>query len=109
MRAVDMAYCSLARVNAPVQEEGCASARRMPRTTHSGREAALQVTETEMGMVTIKCPITGQDVPTGIMMDHHEFERVALEHNVVRCRACGRIHTWCKENAQLRDDSPPAT
>lgn len=54
-------------------------------------------------MVTIVCPTTGRRVPTGIVMDRAEFERAVFEANVLRCPACGRIHTWSKQDAELRE------
>lgn len=59
-------------------------------------------------MVTIVCPTTGRRVPTGIVMDRTEFERAVFESNVLRCPACGRIHAWSKQDAQL-EESPHAT
>jgi len=59
-----------------------------------------------MGIVMIVCPITGQRVPTGIVMDAAQFERAILDPSVVRCSACGRIHTWSKKDAELSDDPP---
>jgi hypothetical protein len=57
-----------------------------------------------MGMVMIKCPITGRDVPTGIVLSPSEFERATLEGNVVRCPECGRIHSWTRADARLDDN-----
>jgi hypothetical protein len=59
-----------------------------------------------MGMVTIKCPITGRDVATGLVMTPAEFECAKLEANVLRCSACGRIHTWTRSDARLEEDPP---
>jgi hypothetical protein len=52
-------------------------------------------------MVTIRCPITGREIPTGIVLSPLEFERAALEGNVVRCPECGRIHSWTRADARL--------
>jgi hypothetical protein len=57
-------------------------------------------------MVTIKCPDTGQEVPTGIVMTPAEFEHAALTGNVLRCPACGRMHAWTRQEAFFRE--PPA-
>jgi hypothetical protein len=56
-----------------------------------------------MGRVTIVCPTTGREVATGITMERAEFERAALENNVFRCSACGRIHVWSKKDARFRE------
>jgi len=60
-----------------------------------------------MGMITIICPVTGRPVETGMLMSRTDFERAVLERNELRCPACGRIHTWSKRDATLREDSPP--
>ncbi|HEX4023123.1 MAG TPA: hypothetical protein VHX52_00220 [Steroidobacteraceae bacterium] len=63
-------------------------------------------------MVTIICPRTGQRVPTGVVMNREEFERAPSVPNVVRCAACGRVHQWTKQDAELLEsdpDSPPGT
>ena len=60
-----------------------------------------------MGTVVIRCPITGQQVPTGILMSRAEFDQAKLESSVLRCPQCGRIHTWCRKDAQLVE-SPPS-
>jgi endogenous inhibitor of DNA gyrase (YacG/DUF329 family) len=61
-----------------------------------------------MGMVIIKCPVTGQPVPTGLVMDKEEFGRASLVGNILRCPACGRMHEWTREQAQLVDLPPEA-
>ncbi len=61
-----------------------------------------------MAMILITCPVTGQSVSTGLLMSADEFERAALDDNVIRCPACGRIHKWSKPDARLekQEDSP---
>ena len=59
-----------------------------------------------MGMVTIICPRTGQRVPTGVVMDREEFERAPPVSNVVRCAACGRVHRWTRQDAELLEEGP---
>ncbi|MGH8257502.1 MAG: hypothetical protein ACRET0_14970 [Steroidobacteraceae bacterium] len=36
-------------------------------------------------------------------MDAEEFARAPLTNNVVRCAACGRVHQWTKQDAELQD------
>jgi uncharacterized Zn finger protein len=57
-----------------------------------------------VGTVTIKCPQTGREVSTGLVMERAEFDQALLEGNVVRCPACGRIHAWSKDEARLQDN-----
>jgi hypothetical protein len=53
----------------------------------------------DMANVMIRCPNTGQAVPTGIGMDFETFRQVTMRDNSVRCRACGEIHVWQQEDA----------
>ena len=54
-----------------------------------------------MPMVKIKCPKTGRDVPTGIVMDLGTFQSVTLTNNGVSCPFCGEVHVWSKPDAFL--------
>jgi endogenous inhibitor of DNA gyrase (YacG/DUF329 family) len=48
----------------------------------------------------IKCPKTGEPVPTGIGMDFENFKTVKMSGNVLgNCPACGGSHTWEQEDA----------
>ena len=59
-----------------------------------------------MGMVTIRCPNTGRSVATGIVLTPEQFARGQLGRNVLRCTACGRVHHWSREDAELQGDPP---
>ena len=59
-----------------------------------------------MGTVTIICPRTGQRVSTGLSMSREEFDQVGSDRNVLRCPACGRVHEWLMEEAELEEDPP---
>ncbi|HYU14301.1 MAG TPA: hypothetical protein VEK82_17115 [Stellaceae bacterium] len=52
-----------------------------------------------MGIIMIKCPVTGHDVSTGIETIGIE-ELPAVTAKMV-CPACGRVHDWIKTNAWL--------
>ncbi|MCC6651283.1 MAG: hypothetical protein IT348_09075 [Candidatus Eisenbacteria bacterium] len=54
-----------------------------------------------MPMVKIKCPKTGRDVPTGIVMDLDTFQSVTFTNNSVSCPYCGEAHVWSKPDAFL--------
>lgn len=56
-----------------------------------------------MARVLIKCPTTGEMVPTGTEMDRESFESAKMEQNSVQCTACGEMHSWDKEDAVLED------
>ena len=52
-----------------------------------------------MGIIMIKCPVTGRDVSTGIeTMDIEELPAVTAK---MVCPACGRVHDWITTNAWL--------
>jgi endogenous inhibitor of DNA gyrase (YacG/DUF329 family) len=55
-----------------------------------------------MGSVMITCPTTGQEVDTGIAMDHRSFVSDLLTYNTLgSCPRCGQNHTWSKEDAWI--------
>ena len=53
----------------------------------------------EMGVVTVQCPITLEEVSTGIVIKPLEFVVVDFEDQRFRCDACGEIHTWDRQVA----------
>lgn len=56
-----------------------------------------------MGVVMIRCPNTGRDVPTGIDTDQASFDRApdVLSHS--RCPICGLEHSWWKRETHLNE------
>jgi hypothetical protein len=58
-----------------------------------------------MSEVLIRCPLTGKDVPTGIMLDDEAFLNVNLQDKEAHCPHCGLQHHWNQADAYLR--SPP--
>lgn len=52
-----------------------------------------------MPSVKIKCPVTGKDVPTGMVMDLVSFANATLTNNTIQCPHCGKVHTWSKVDA----------
>src|SRR6516165_5971275 len=47
-----------------------------------------------MGIIMIKCPVTGRDASTGIeTIDIEELPAVTAK---MVCPACGRVHDWIK-------------
>lgn len=59
-----------------------------------------------MGMVMIKCPVTGKPVPTGFGMDRATFDNPTNQftNNNVGCPHCGQTHTWSKPDAWVEGD-----
>jgi hypothetical protein len=56
-----------------------------------------------MAQVEIRCPSTGEMVPTGMDMDPATFESVLMTDNSLQCPACGEMHIWGTEEAQLAE------
>jgi endogenous inhibitor of DNA gyrase (YacG/DUF329 family) len=55
-----------------------------------------------MPMLFIRCPSTGQPVPTGFDLpkDALTNSSIVLEDNASGpCRHCGQMHVWSKKNA----------
>jgi endogenous inhibitor of DNA gyrase (YacG/DUF329 family) len=59
-----------------------------------------------MGMIFIKCPKTGKEVPTGIGMPKAEFDNPtnSLTRNKLGpCPHCGEIHEWSKADGWMKE------
>jgi uncharacterized Zn finger protein len=53
-----------------------------------------------MPNVLIKCPETGETVPTMLRMKPQELEALNAPR-AFRCTKCGHIHSWTKAEAWL--------
>jgi hypothetical protein len=53
-----------------------------------------------MGMVTITCPSTGQEIATGIETDEETFSCLPDIETRTLCPACGAVHAWSKRQAR---------
>jgi hypothetical protein len=60
-----------------------------------------------MGIVTVRCPATGQEVPTGVVMDPGHFNLASFGPRTFVCDACGESHVWEKAEATVRLDGVP--
>ena len=60
-----------------------------------------------MGIVTVRCPATGQDVPTGVVKDLERYERAKIGPNAFACDACGETHIWEKSEGTVQLDGVP--
>jgi hypothetical protein len=56
-----------------------------------------------MGLVVIKCPSTGKEVPTGFAMDKASFASSSMSGNSFTCPACRKQHTWNKADATVKE------
>lgn len=53
-----------------------------------------------MADVMIKCPVTGEAVPTGIGINYESLRNVEMSDNVLgACPSCGGEHIWQGEDA----------
>ncbi len=55
-----------------------------------------------MGIITVRCPTTGHDVSTGVVVDAKAFETINYQGHRFLCDACGEVHTWEKKDATYR-------
>lgn len=62
-----------------------------------------------MGLVMIKCPNTGRDIPTGMMAERASFGAMPVFFARVLCPLCNTEHEWfareawvCKADPQPR-------
>jgi hypothetical protein len=61
--------------------------------------------EAVMGMVMVKCPQTGQAIPTGIETDRESFGRSAVFFARTRCPLCRADHAWFAREAWVDEPS----
>jgi hypothetical protein len=61
-----------------------------------------------MHQIVFTCPVTGNDVPSGIETDKSSLEQLAPEEITLLCPHCGRPHTWQIREGGLSSDLPEA-
>ena len=52
-----------------------------------------------LGVLMTRCPVTGREIDTGIVIDRRTFERLASFISLVRCPICSLDHEWSKKDA----------
>ena len=60
-----------------------------------------------MGIVTVRCPATGQEVPTGVVMEADQLELARFGPSAFVCDAWGESHVWEKPEATVHLDGVP--
>jgi hypothetical protein len=55
-----------------------------------------------MAVVMIRCPVTGDEIPTGIEADEVSFTSAIFENKRIKCASCDQWHSWSKGDAFLR-------
>jgi hypothetical protein len=61
-----------------------------------------------MAMLFTTCPVTGQEIATGIETDPFSFSITPTFVGKVRCPICKTEHSWTKETAWLLDSDKPS-
>jgi hypothetical protein len=58
-----------------------------------------------MALIVIKCPKSGEDVPTGMATDRTAWDRLPplWVGEPFLCPTCRKVHRWTKEDAWLED------
>jgi len=57
-----------------------------------------------MGTVMVRCPETGQDIPTGIFMERESFEVTPVFFARVHCPICRTEHEWFAKEAWVCEE-----
>jgi hypothetical protein len=57
-----------------------------------------------MGIITVRCTATGQEVPTGLVMEPQAFKLARFGPRPFVCDACGEAHVWEKSEATVHLD-----
>jgi hypothetical protein len=57
-----------------------------------------------MGVVMIRCPITGRAVSTGIETDSQTFAHLPDKLAKTKCPVCDSVHIWWTREAWLAAD-----
>lgn len=57
-----------------------------------------------MSQMFISCPETGQPVYVGLNFEWLQLEAVEIEEATIVCPRCGGVHSWDKDDVDLRAD-----
>ena len=74
---------------------------------NDGRVATAQKRnrEDQVGIVMIKCPKTGREIPTGIKADRERFRCSAVFFARAYCSICQANHEWYAKDAWVYEPS----
>jgi hypothetical protein len=91
---------------APVREKRCDPADRQ-RTDTLLLKSSKQKTgrRPKVGVVMIKCPQTGREIPTGIKADRERFRCSAVFFARTYCSICQANHEWFAKEAWVYESS----
>ena len=60
-----------------------------------------------MGTLMVKCPDTGRDISTGLVVDRRRFNVTPVFFARVFCPACQAEHEWFAREAWVCDSDSP--
>ena len=69
-----------------------------------GRRLASAALGGIVGVLLIKCPVTGREFSTGIETDERSLELIPDTVAQSPCPHCGNDHAWSKFDARLSED-----
>lgn len=49
----------------------------------------------------MRCPTSGEPVPTQLSLDAATFETITLPEFIVLCRSCAQLHRWTRQDVWL--------
>ncbi len=58
-----------------------------------------------MGLVMIRCPVTGREIPTDMKADQFSFNRSPVFFGHTFCPICRRDHEWFAKDAWVREQT----
>jgi hypothetical protein len=61
-----------------------------------------------MPQIVFTCPVTDEDVPSGIETEQTSLDQMAPEEITLVCPHCGRPHTWQIRQGHLGNAFPEA-
>jgi hypothetical protein len=61
-----------------------------------------------MGTLMVKCPDTGRDIATGLVVDRNRFNATPVFFGRVFCPLCQAEHEWFAREAWVCESDPPA-
>jgi len=60
-----------------------------------------------LGVMMVRCPITGRELSTGVQMDARTFEQLPETRTQLTCPICKIDHVWSTREAWF-DNPPPS-
>jgi hypothetical protein len=84
-------------------QSGLSAVKQCSQSTATAAQVSSDQGDFGMGVIMIRCPQTGREIPTGIEMDTAEFRRAPVFFSRVQCPVCAREHEWFAKDAWVCD------